>query len=315
LLAAATDNGVGMSGGAPGARILPVRVLGKCGGYDADIMAGMLWAAGISQDGVPDNPNPARVINLSLGSGGTCTQPYLDVLAQIQARSVVVVAAAGNDAGLAVGSPANCPGVIGVAGIRHEGDKVGYSNLGSEVALSAPAGNCVNINEGSPCLFPLTSATNPGLTTPDVRQDAYTDAFNPAYGTSYATPLVSATVALMLSARPDLTPDDVKRILQASASAFPTVVASPTCRAPNNDEQLACSCTTALCGAGMLDAEAAVLASLAEPSKPDQDGGGAMSPLMGWVMAAWLLLRWIRRSLAPVPAPGPAPRDRQRPWG
>jgi serine protease len=305
LLAAATDNGVGMAGGAPGARILPVRVLGKCGGYDADIIAGMLWAAGISQDGVPDNPNPARIINLSLGSEGACSQPYVDALAQIRARNVVVVAAAGNDAGLAVGTPANCPGVIAVGGIRHEGDKVGYSNLGPEVVISAPAGNCVNLDEGSPCLFPLTSATNLGRTTPDGRQNAYTDSgANAAYGTSYATPLVSATVALMLAARPDLTPDDVKRILQASASAFPVVAASPTCLAPTQDEQLACSCTTALCGAGMLNAQAAVAAAEVDMGSNGQHGGGAFSITLGGLMAVLTVcLRCRPRSRRPAPAP------------
>jgi serine protease len=301
LLAAASDNGVGMAGGAPGVRILPVRVLGKCGGYDDDIIAGMLWAAGVHQDGVPDNPNPARVINLSLGSGGACTQPYVDALAQIHARGAVVVAAAGNDAGLAVSSPANCPSVIAVAGIRHEGDKVGYSNLGHEVTISAPAGNCVN--DQGPCLFPLTAATNPGLTSPDDRKNAYTDSLNPAYGTSYAAPLVSATVALMLAVRPDLTPADVKRILQASASAFPTVEGSLPCQAPSDQEQLACTCTTALCGAGMLNAEAAVAAAEVDAGSASRHGGGAVSIAAWLLMAAMaLLLRcWSRAAPAKRP--------------
>ena len=70
LIAALTDNGIGMAGAAPGVRVLPVRVLGKCGGYDSDIIAGMRWAAGLSVPDVPANPYPARVINLSLGGDG-----------------------------------------------------------------------------------------------------------------------------------------------------------------------------------------------------------------------------------------------------
>ena len=287
LLAASTNNGRGMAGGAPGAQILPVRVLGKCGGYDADIIAGLLWAAGVHQDGVPDNPHPARVLNLSLGGDGECSPAYRDALTRIAARGAVVVAAAGNSAGLPVGSPANCPGVIAVAGLRHEGDKVGYSNLGPEVTIAAPAGNCVNVEENSDCLFGLITASNRGLTTPNPAQDAYTNARQPAYGTSYAAPLVSATVALMLALRPDLTPEDVRRILQASARAFPAVAGSPACRAPDGTEQLACSCTTALCGAGMLDAQAAVAASMADTT--GRDGGGAV-PLPGLIALALLLL-------------------------
>ena len=49
------------------ARILPVRVLGKCGGYDSDIVDGIAWAAGLDVPGVPANPTPAQVINMSLG--------------------------------------------------------------------------------------------------------------------------------------------------------------------------------------------------------------------------------------------------------
>ena len=49
IIAASTNNGLGMAGIAHGAKVLPVRVLGKCGGYDSDIAAGMLWAAGIDQ--------------------------------------------------------------------------------------------------------------------------------------------------------------------------------------------------------------------------------------------------------------------------
>ena len=58
LIAAITQNGIGMAGAAPGVRVLPVRVLGKCGGHDSDIIAGMRWAAGLSVPGVPANPLP-----------------------------------------------------------------------------------------------------------------------------------------------------------------------------------------------------------------------------------------------------------------
>src|SRR5690606_24970509 len=73
MLGAQTDNGTGIAGGVWQSRVLPVRVLGKCGGYDSDIIAAMRWAAGLSVSGAPANPNPAHIINLSLGSEDACS--------------------------------------------------------------------------------------------------------------------------------------------------------------------------------------------------------------------------------------------------
>jgi len=261
LIGAASNNGIGMAGVAWGVKLLPVRVLGKCGGHDSDIIAGMQWAAGLPVPGVPTNPTPARVINMSLGSNDTCPQSYIDAINSITNKSdpAVIVVAAGNSSGLAVASPANCPGVIAVAGLRHIGTKVGFSDVGPEISISAPAGNCVNSTSGMPCLYPILAATNTGLTTPVA--STYTDSFNYGVGTSFAAPLVSGTVALMMSVKPSLTPDQVLEILQRTARPFPISGAAATvqnCRAPNTHVQLECYCTASTCGAGMLDAAAAV---------------------------------------------------------
>ena len=112
--------------------------------------------------GVPANPNPARVLNMSLGSEGACTAAYGDAVAEVMATGAVVVASAGNSAGHAVSTPANCPGVIAVAGLRHAGTKVGFSDLGPEIAISAPGGNCVDIGPNDPCLYPILTTTNSG---------------------------------------------------------------------------------------------------------------------------------------------------------
>jgi serine protease len=136
-------------------RVMPVRVLGKCGGFDSDIIAGMRWAAGMTVPGVPANPKRAQVINMSLGGEGACNPAYQDAVAAINAAGTVIVASAGNSAGHAVGVPANCDGIIAVAGLRHVGTQVGFSDLGPEIAISAPGGNCVNITAGSPCLYPI----------------------------------------------------------------------------------------------------------------------------------------------------------------
>ena len=265
LIGAAANNGIGMAGVAWGVRLLPVRVLGKCGGYDSDIIAGMRWAAGLSVPGVPGNPNPARVINMSLGGDGACTAAYSDAVSTLagKANPVVVVVSAGNSSGLAVTSPANCPGVIAVAGLRHIGSKVGYSDLGPEIAIAAPAGNCVNEGANSPCLYPILAASNSGLTTPGT--SIYTDAFNASYGTSFAAPLVAGTAALMLSVQPALTPSQIKAALQGSARTFPRSGADASvvdCHAPGSSTQKECYCTTSTCGAGMLDTAAAVASAM-----------------------------------------------------
>jgi serine protease len=276
LVGAITNNSSGMAGVGWDTPIVPVRVLGRCGGFDSDIVPAMRWAAGLPVDGVPLNPNPARVINLSLGSSGTCSRPYSDVIAELAQLqpSVVVVAAAGNSAGHAVSTPANCPGAIAVGGLRHVGTKVGFADLGPELALSAPAGNCVN-TEGA-CLFPILTATNSGTGAPAAH--TFSDSFNASVGTSFSTPLVAGVAALMLSQRPTLTAAELRYRLQASARPFPTSgsgAGTPFCAAPSGADQLECYCTTSTCGAGMLDAAAAVQDL---PAAPEESFLGSSLP-------------------------------------
>lgn len=226
IFGAQTHNGIGMA-----SVRYDVRVLGKCGGSDSDIIAGMLWAAGLTS--MPTaNPNPAKVINLSLGGSGSCHAAYQDAVNQLVAAGVTVVAAAGNEEGLAVGVPANCTGVIAVAGVRHSGTKVGFSSLGPEVALSAPGGNC--INSTGACLYPILTATNSGTTTATTH--TYSSGSNYSVGTSFAAPMVAGAAALMLSVNPALKPAQIKSLLQASDSpsnlatfTTPPTPAPPAC--------------------------------------------------------------------------------------
>jgi len=285
ILGAATNNGVGMAGTAYNVPVVMARALGKCGGYTSDIIAAAQWAGGIAVSGVPTNQHPARVINMSLGGTGTCavdTPAYIDALTALRNKGVIVVAAAGNgnsnELGIAVGTPANChpassdpdqtPIVIAVAALRHAGTKVGFSNLGSDVAISAPGGNCVNTSSADACLYPILTAVNSGTTTPITGGGTYTSAFGEvSLGTSFATPLVAGTVALMLSANGSLTNAEVLSILKSTARPFPsTSDTSPTpavCTAPTAAGQGECICTTSTCGAGILDAGAAVAAAAA----------------------------------------------------
>jgi serine protease len=272
LIGALTNNGIGMASVARSVRVLPVRVLGKCGGFDSDIIAAMRWAAGLAVPGVPLNATRANVLNMSLGGDGACPQTYQDAIDEITAAGTTIVASAGNAAGHAVGAPANCRGIVAVAALRHVGNKVGFSSLGPEVAVSAPGGNCVNTDPGSACLYPILTTSNSGTT--GALDSIYTDSFNASLGTSFSAPLVAGTAALMLSAQPSLTPARIRTLLQATARAFPQTGGdngdgTPVlqCTPPQYDaagnpiDQLQCYCTTQTCGAGMVDAGAAVIAA------------------------------------------------------
>jgi len=260
IVAAATGNARGIAGVGPQLKVLPVRVLGKCGGYDSDIIAAMRWSGGLSVSGAPTNPTPAQVINLSLGSDGSCPVAYAEAISDLAALNVTVVAAAGNE-GLAIGVPANCSGAVAVTGVRQAGTKVGYSNLGPEATIAAPAGNCVNLS--GECLYPIVTTTNSGRTSPST--STYTDGYNPSLGTSFSTPIVAATIGLMRARHASLTNAQVVRLLSDSSAAFPASGADAgvsNCQAPTSVPQDSeCYCTTSTCGAGLLDAAAVLDAS------------------------------------------------------
>lgn len=236
-IGAASNNGLGGAGVTWNARILPVRVLGKCGGYISDITDGLRWAAGLPVTGVPNNANPARVVNLSLGGPGACSITEQNAISAARNQGAVVVAAAGNEAvnlNNTPTSPATCPGVITVAATTRSGARSSFSNFGSAVTLTAPGGG------GE--LGDILSAVNSGATGPTASPGG--DSYNFYRGTSMSAPHVAGVVALMLSANPALTPTQVESQLRATARPF----------------LLSSNCTTTTCGAGMLDATAAVTA-------------------------------------------------------
>ncbi|SHH66750.1 S8 family peptidase [Massilia sp. CF038] len=233
-IAAKTNNGTGVAGVAFNSKIVPVRVLGKCGGYTSDIADAIIWASGGSVNGVPANPNPARVINMSLGGGGACDTTTQNAINSARSRGTVVVVAAGNENTDASSSnPANCAGVITVAATNRSGGRAYYSNYGNVVDVAAPGGDVRNAGGG------ILSTLNAGSTTPGADSYAFYQ------GTSMATPHVAGVVALMLSKTPSLTPDQVESKLKTTARAFPA------------------SCSG--CGAGLVDANAALGGSVVVP--------------------------------------------------
>lgn len=266
IIGALTDNATGVAGITWFGQILPVRVLGKCGGFNSDVLAAMRWAAGLSVSGVPANPNPAKILNLSLGGQGACDSASADVVSEVNALGVLVVVSAGNEGG-PVDSPANCPGAAAIAGLRHAGTKVGYSSLGPQVTVSAPAGNCVNLSTTLPCEFSIDTTTNSGADAPGT--NTYTDKIDENIGTSFSSPIVAGIAGLMLAVNSNLrSPQLVARLKEGAKKPFPTTSDTgtpPVCHVPTsqNDVQgTECSCTTSTCGAGMANANGAVQAAL-----------------------------------------------------
>jgi serine protease len=252
----------------------------------------MQWAAGLSLSGVPINQNPAKIINLSLGSASECNAAYAETINQLRYLGISVVASAGNDSAL-INTPANCNGVISVVGVRHTGTKVGYSSLGPQATIAAPAGNCVNLSGA--CLFPLDTTINLGTTFPSIND--YSDQYDANLGTSFSAPVVSGTIALMLGVNKDLTPDQVKWVLQSSAKPFPqtadTTCEIPTSHTPVQANESECNCTTSTCGAGLLNAYQAVINSR-QPAPTSSGGGGSVDLLSCILLCGLTAMKLIK---------------------
>ena len=243
IVGAATDNAAGIAGVTHGTRLLMVRVLGKCGGFTSDIVDAMRWSVGLSVPGVPDNANPARVINLSFGGEGKCTRLEQNAIDDVNARGAVVVVAAGNAAGdVDEKSPASCGGVVTVAATTRGGGRASYTNTGAGVDVSAPGGD---FGDG------LLVLSNAGDTIPAA------DDFLLGAGTSYATAQVSGIAALVLSVNEDLNPLQVRDILAGTARPFADS-----------------SCNQFICGSGIVDASAAVQQAESMLGQPDSDNDG-----------------------------------------
>lgn len=223
-----TNNSLGVAGINWNVKVQPVRVLGKCGGTMVDINDAIRWAAGLPVPGVPNNPTPAKVINMSLGGASPCSASPATQAAinDALAKGTTVVVAAGNESSDAAGFlPASCNGVITVAASDRRGYlATRYSNFGARVDIMAPGG--------------------------DVRQDSDNDG-NPdgvlsmvdggyAYynGTSMAAPHTAGVVALLLAEDGTRTPDQIRSLLKARAMAR----TATQCPKP--------------CGAGLLNAAA-----------------------------------------------------------
>lgn len=274
LAAALGNNALGGVGVAFGSKVLPVRVLGRCGGYVSDILAGARWAAGLAVPGIPVNATPAKVLSLSLGVSGTCESYFQSVVDEVRASGASVVASSGNDGATKISVPANCSGVIAVTAHTREGDSATYANVGAGTRISAPGGGTNTVlpaAAGTP--RGIVSTGNDGVTTPS------TDNYIEASGTSMAAPQVAGVLALMASLRPDLGMATLEGVMTTAARPFP-----PDSYCALNPQQLAAG----FCGSGMLDAQAAV--SAAASFVPASGGGGCTTAPSGQADAGLLVL-------------------------
>ncbi|MBW5486799.1 S8 family peptidase [Streptomyces bambusae] len=265
-IAAATNNSKGVAGIAYGAKIQPVRVLGKCGGSTSDIVDAITWASGGSVPGVPANPTPAKVINMSLGGSGTCGTSYQNAINAAVGRGTTVVVAAGNSNSDAAGfSPASCNNVINVAASSREGNRSYYSNYGTIIDIAAPGGETRRATDTPGTVTTpengILSTLNAGTSTPGA------ETYKPYQGTSMAAPHVAGLAALLKSANSSLTPAQIESAIKTNA------------------RPLAGTCTGG-CGAGLADAAATVAAVTNGPVTPTYentnnvaipDNGGAVS--------------------------------------
>ncbi|MGY4540503.1 serine protease [Arthrobacter sp. UYNi723] len=223
-VAAVTGNATGVAGVAPNAKVVPVRVLAKCGGSLSDIADAIIWSAGGTVPGIPANANPATVINMSLGGSGACGSTYQAAINSAVSRGATVVVAAGNSNQDASGfRPANCNSVVSVAASNPSGSLSYYSNYGSTVDLTAPGGD-VRVAGGG-----ILSTINTGTSTPG------SAGYASYQGTSMAAPHVAGLAAIMKSKSSTLTPAQVESTLKQGTRAMPG------------------GCTTG-CGTGLSDA-------------------------------------------------------------
>ncbi|MEL7022693.1 MAG: S8 family peptidase [Pseudomonadota bacterium] len=227
-VAAVTNNGTGVAGVAYGAKIVPLRALGRCGGFTSDIADSIIWASGGSVPGTPANANPADVINMSLGGGGSCSTTTQSAINQARANGSTVVVAAGNSNTNASGfNPANCSGVITVASTNRNGGRAYYSNFGAAVDVAAPGGDIrASASNG------VLSTLNSGSSGPGSNNYAFYQ------GTSMAAPHVAGLAALLKAVDSTLTPNEIESIITSTARSFPA--------------------TCSQCGSGIADAAAAV---------------------------------------------------------
>ena len=231
LIGAISDNQLGVAGGANLALLLPVRITGKCGGYVNDLIDGIRWSAGLSVSGAPDNPNPARIINLSIGFPGSCNSRLQSAINDATQAGAILVTAATNNAGslnTTPYSPATCKNVLTIGAALRNGQLADYSAYGTDIFLLGPGGSATD---------GIVTTDNAGQQQSEQESD-----YGYHFGTSFAAAHVSAALATLLSIDPTLDNNTLRALLSNSAT---TTADDPQCDAGS-------------CGSGRLNTGLAV---------------------------------------------------------
>ncbi len=234
ILAAQANNGLGIAGGAPNVVIDPLKMLGSSGsGSITNLIRALCDATDRGADVINLSLEIPLVINVALVQEIQAAIDYAD------ARGVVVVAAAGNSNGGPVYYPARLDHVLAVAALTIDQQRASYSAVGTQIDLAAGGGSSTQgVLSTWPSAVPGKCV---GFGRVLLQEGAHYYCTEP--GTSMAAPLVSAAAALLLGARPDLSPAEVEAILEGTA------------------RQLALPQTQA--GAGLLNAASALRRALA----------------------------------------------------
>lgn len=217
IAAAATNNSSGIAGVGYNARFVPIRVLGRGGsGHLSDIADAIKWASGAVVVGVPANPYPAKIINLSLGweTFDACSPTLQSAIDTAYNNGATVIAAAGNTNSNSLIQPAKCNNVISVAATDRAGNRAYYSSHASWITLSAPGG----VGTGADGIY---SASNTGTQGPVAQTYKYGE------GTSMSAPQVAGVVALVQKRALELCgyqfgPSTIRSVLINSAAPFAT---------------------------------------------------------------------------------------------
>lgn len=207
-VAAETNNNSGVSGVSWGARIMPIRVLGKLGGSSFDVIQGIRYAAGLSNTSNTVPVVRADIINLSLGGGGF-SQAEQNTFTEARNAGVIVVAAAGNEASDIPSYPASYDGVISVSAVDSQKQLAPYSNLGNKIDIAAPGGDTSKDVDADGFEDGVLSAAA------DDADGAPEPIFRFYQGTSMASPHIAGVLALMKAVYPGLTPNVVDDVIGA----------------------------------------------------------------------------------------------------
>ncbi len=236
IIGAIADNQHGISGATWQTKLLPVRVMGKCGGQMSDVIDAIRWSAGLKIPGLPLNPYPADIINLSFAAPGRCSAAEQSAIDDAVATGALVIASAGNGGNDHIAddlnafplTPASCSDVFTVGAVTRLGTTAPYSNYGYEIDIYAPGGDFTHNG--------ILATADHGTTIP--LSDNAVVQFS---GTSAATPHVSAAAALLMAQEPELSLNQIKNRLIDTSRPF--------------SQQ---KCITGGCYSGILDADSAL---------------------------------------------------------